>query len=80
MIRQLNPKNLPPAVREANERRMAAFIGAALRERVGLEARKSIVLYDENFRFNYSLDRLPNERTLRKLYQQTPVRYWSKGI
>jgi hypothetical protein len=80
VIRRLNPANLPPAVREANERRMAAFIGLALRERVSLDTRKSVVLYDQNFVFNFALDRLPNERVLRKLYQQTPVRYWSKGV
>ena len=54
---------------------MVAFINADLASRVGLDVRKSIVLYDRNFRFNYALDRLPNERTLRKLYHQTPVRY-----
>ena len=70
MIRRLNPANLPPAVREANERRMAAFIGLALRERVSLDTRKSVVLYDQNFAFNYALDRLPNERVLRALYDR----------
>ena len=59
---------------------MAAFINADLRRRVGLDTRRSIVLYDENFLFNYALDALPNERTLRALYHQTPVRYWSKGV
>ena len=57
-----------------------AFINADLASRVGLDVRKSIVLYDRNFLFNYALDRLPSERTLRKLYQQTPVRYWSRGV
>ena len=80
MITQLNPKNLPAALREANERRMAAFIGAALRERVGLDTRKSVVLYDQNLVFNYALDGLPNERVLRALYDRTPVRYWSRGV
>ena len=65
MITQLNPRNLGPMVRATNEKRMAAFINADLPRRVGLDARKSIVLYDQNFRFNYALDRLPNERTLR---------------
>jgi hypothetical protein len=56
------------------------FACTASPNRVGLDARKSIVLYDRNFRFNYALERLPNERMLRKLYYQTPVRYWSKGV
>jgi len=47
VIRRLNPANLPPAVREANERRMAAFIGLALHERVGLDTRRSVVFYDQ---------------------------------
>jgi hypothetical protein len=80
VIRRLDPANLPPAVREANERRMAAFIGLALHERVGLDTRRSVVFYDQNFMFNYALNRLPSERMLRKLYHQKPVRYYSKGI
>jgi hypothetical protein len=67
-------------VRATNEKLMIAFINADLPSRVGRDARKSIVLYDRNFRFNYALDRLPDERMLRKLYHQTPVRYWSKGV
>ena len=31
-------------------------------------------------RFNYALECLPNERTLRKLYHQTSVRDWSKEV
>ena len=80
MITQLNPRNLGPAVRATNERLMMAFVQADLPSRVGRDARKSIVLYDRNFMFNYALDRLPSEHMLRKLYHQTPVRYWSKGV
>ena len=80
VITQLNPRNLGPPVRATNEKLMVAFIQADLPSRVGLDMRKSIVLYDRNFRFNYALDGLPNERTLRTLYHQTPVRYWSKGV
>jgi hypothetical protein len=80
VIRRLNPANLPAAVRKANERRMAAFIALALCERVGLDTRKSVVLYDQNFVFNFALDGLPNERVMRALYDRTPVRYWSRGV
>jgi len=52
----------------------------ALRERVGLDTRKSVVLYDQNFVFNFALDGLPNERVMRALYDWTPVRYWSRGV
>ena len=53
---------------------MTSFIQADLPRRVGLDTRRSVVLYDENFSFAYALDALPNQRTLRKLYHQTPVR------
>jgi hypothetical protein len=79
VIAQLNPRNLG-AMRVTNERLTTAFIQADLRRRVGLDTRNSVVLYDGNFRFNYALDGLPNERTLRALYHRTPVRYWSKGV
>jgi len=37
-------------------------------------------MYDQNFVFNFALDGLPNERVMRALYDQTPVRYWSRGV
>ena len=80
MITQLNPRNLAAAVRERNEHLMNAFIQADLRRRVGLDPRTSVVLYDANFVFNYALAAVPNERTLRKLFHETPVRYWSNGV
>ena len=80
MITQLNPRNLGTTVRATNERLMLGFIQADLPRRVGLDTQRSVVLYDKHFRFNYALDGLPNERTLRELYHRTPVRYWSKGV
>ena len=80
MIAQLNPRNLAPAVRATNEQLMTVFIQADLPRRVGLDTRRSVVLYDGNFLFNYALDALPNERALYALYYQTPVRYWAKGV
>ena len=80
MITQLNPRNLGPTVRAANEKLMTAFINADLPSSVGLDTRRSVVLYDRSFQFNYALDALPHERALRALYHQTPVRYWSKGV
>ena len=75
MITQLNPRNLAAAVRERNEHLMNAFIQPDLRRRVGLDPRTSVVLYDANFVFNYALAAVPNERTLRKLFHETPLRY-----
>jgi hypothetical protein len=62
VITPLNPRNLGPAVRATNERLMHAFIQADLPRRVGLDTRRSVVLYDGNFLFSYALDALPNER------------------
>ena len=56
MIAQLNPRNLGPTVRAANEKLMAAFIQADLPRRVGLDTPRSVVLYDGNFLLNYALD------------------------
>jgi hypothetical protein len=44
VITQLNPRNLDPTVRAANEKLMAAFIRADLPRRVGLDTRRSVVL------------------------------------
>ena len=67
-------------VREPNKGLMIAFIGVHLPSRVGLDTRRSVVLYDENFCFNFALEGRPDERTLRRLHRETPVRYWSKGV
>lgn len=80
MIIQLNPRNLAAAVRAAKRAIDGVFIQADLPRRVGLDTRRSVVLYDGNFVFNYALDALPNERALRALFHRTPVRYWSKGV
>jgi len=49
VIAQLNPRNLDPAVRAANQQLLTAVINADLPSRVGLDARKSIVFYDRAF-------------------------------
>jgi hypothetical protein len=43
---------------------MVEFINADLPSRVGLDARKSIVLYDRNFLFNQSLIPLASDRPM----------------
>jgi hypothetical protein len=60
--------------------REAAFVGLVLHERVGLDTGKSVVLYDQNFVFNFALEGLPNERVMRAPYDRTPIRYWSRGV
>jgi hypothetical protein len=72
VITQQNPRNLAAALRATNERRMTRFIAPDLPRRVGLDTRKSVVLYDANFMFVYALDALPRERALRELYWRTP--------
>ena len=58
-ITQLNPRNLGATVRATNERLMVTFINADPPSRVGLDVRKSVVVYDGNFLFNYAMDGLP---------------------
>ena len=67
-------------MRAANENRLTAFINTDLPSRVGVDSRKSVVLYDQSFRCIYALGSLPDERTLRRLHRETSVRYWSKGV
>jgi hypothetical protein len=80
VITQLNPRNLGPTVRATNERLMVAFIDADLPSRVGLDARKSIVLYDQNSCSITGWPRCPMSARCASMYHQTPVRYWSKGV
>ena len=59
---------------------MVRFINADPYGRRHLSPRKSFVLYDGRGVFGYALNERPSDRMLRRLYQQTEVRYWSKGV
>ena len=59
---------------------MVRFINADPYGRRHLSQRKSFVLYDGRGVFGYALNERPSDGMLRKLYEQTSVRYWSKGI
>ena len=77
---RIDPRQLPSEVRRVNRDLLAQFIGAYAYGRRHLSPRKSIVLYNREGHFRNALNERLNERTLRKLYDLTPVRYWSKGI
>ena len=77
---RIDPRQLPSEVRRVNRGLMAQFIGADPYGRRHLSPRKSIILYNEEGHFRYALNERPSDRTLRKLYEQTGVRYWSKGV
>ena len=79
-VQRIDPRRLPSEVRRVNRGLMDMFIGADPYGRRHLSPRKSIVLYNGEGHFRYALNERLNERTLRKLYDLTPVRYWSKGI
>jgi len=76
---RIDPRQLPSEVRRVNRGLMAQFIGADPYGRRHLSPRKSIVLDNGEGLFRYALNEKPNRPTFLKLYQQTPVRYWSRG-
>ena len=61
------PEDLPPRGRQRDEGDDGLH-RRHLPRRVGLDTRRSVVFCDGIFRFDYALDALPNERTLRKLF------------
>ena len=79
-VQRIDPRRLPSEVRRVNRDLLARFIGAYPYGRRHLSPRKSIVLYNREGHFRNALNERLNERTLRKLYDLTPVRYWSKGV
>lgn len=66
--------------RQINRGLMVAFINADLINRAGLDVRRSIVLYDDAGLFEYAAPELLDATLLQRLYDQTSIRYWSKGI
>lgn len=79
-VQELDLSTVPAMLREANRGLMVAFINADLLNRAALDVRKSIVLYDEDMMFEYAIEALPPKPYMDRLYRETPVRYWSKGI
>ena len=73
-------RDLPAQVRDVNRVLMDMFIGADPYGRRHLSPRRSIVLYNGEGSFRYALNEKPNRTTFLKLYQQTPVRFYSRGV
>ena len=77
---KIDPAELSPLHRKANESLMVAWINAKLLERMQHDVRKSVVLYDKDRCFVYALAELPNDHMMRQLRELTEVRFYSKGI
>jgi hypothetical protein len=57
-----------------------AFINTNLFNRAHLDIRKSVVFYHDLGAFVYPMPELPDAKTLEYLYNQTDVRYYTKGL
>ena len=80
-VQRIDPRrDLPAQVRQLNRGLMDMFIGADPYGRRHLSPRMSVVLYTADGRFGYVLNERSTRRMLGRLYQQTGVRYWSKGV
>ena len=77
---RIDPRRPPSEVRRVNRDLLAQFIGADPHGRRPLSPRKSIVLYNGDGCFRYALNERPSRSAFLKLYQQTPVRFWAKGL
>lgn len=79
-ITELKLSDMSLLEREMNKGLMVAFINRDLLNRANLDVRKSIVFYDDLRTFEYAVAELPDADMLVKLYEQTNIRYWSKGL
>lgn len=79
-ITEVDPATLDLLTREANKGLMVAFINADLLKRADLDIEDSIVFYDEQMMFEFAVPALPPKPYMDRLYRETPVRYWSRGI
>lgn len=78
---EIDPTELKPMHRELNKSLMVAWINRDLLNRSHHDVRRSVVLYDADKDFVHAMDEVPDEDLLHRLYEATPVRYYSaKGI
>ena len=77
---RIDPRRLPSEVRRVNRGLMAQFIGADPYGRRHLSPRRSVVLYNGEGFFRYARSERPSRRTLARLFHETPVRFWSRGV
>jgi hypothetical protein len=67
-------------VRADNRRTLERFIAADPYGRQWLNPHSSIILYNGAGHFRYVILRKPGRKMMRRLYEQSPIRFWSKGI
>jgi hypothetical protein len=79
-VQEIDPNELIPLQREWNRGLAVKFINDHLLDGgASLDVRTSIALYDGDRDFRYLVPQLPDEATLQRLFDQTNVRFWSKG-
>lgn len=78
--RRIDPRRLPSEVRRVNRDLMAQFIGADPYGRRHPEPMQVDRSLQRGRLFSVRVERKPNHSTFLKLYQQTPVRLYSRGV
>lgn len=79
-VRRIEPTQLPTHIRQVNRGLFDMFVDADRFQRGHLSARRSVVLYNGNGFFRYAISARPRRAMLAKLFTETSVRFWSKGI
>lgn len=69
-----------PLLRSINQGLMVSWINADLLNRAHHDIRKSVVFYDEDKMFVTAIPCDPTDDLLSRLFNQTNIRYFSKGI
>jgi hypothetical protein len=69
-----------PLRRELNTELMVKWIDDDLPNRCSLDIDECIVFYDETGIFEFALDTMPDAALLKRLAENTTIRYWSLGI
>lgn len=91
-MREIDAAQLPAGLRASNRKAFDAY--AARDPDVRLSAQRSPVFYDAGYRFMAALPKMPYKAEgsgarryviqpwlmLRRLYAETPIRFWSRGV
>ena len=78
-VTKIDPVDLSLLQREMNKSLMVAWINADLLNRASCDVRKSVVLYDADKDFVHAIHDEPDEALCQRLFDNTTVRFWSKG-
>jgi len=68
-------------LRAINRRRLEWFVSVDPVHRSARLAETGVVFYDEHGVFHYAIPgELPSDAVLQAFFNQTPVRYWTRGV